>query len=305
MMAWLLGVIGLAAVIYAVKYYLLRANLKKAEQELMEIKQNPEENRILLFSHASKEAEKLFLYMNEYILQSRKQQRDAATQEKRLRAQIENISHDLRTPLTAILGYLELMDREGLSKEDRESLEIVERKARSLQRLIGNFYDLSRLEVDDYQLHPEPVELTRFTRETMLGYFQEFENRHLAVDLKLPEKQSVISLDAAALERIFANLVQNALRYAQTYFQVSVTEIDGQVRITFENDAEGLKKEDAERLFERFYVHDSSRTAQSTGLGLAISKLLAEAMGGEAEAEICGNVLKISFVFPASKKGDY
>lgn len=288
-------ILSCLAALYVIKYYLLNANLKKAQKELEEIKQNPEANRILLFSHPNKDAERLLSSMNEYILLCRERQIASMNRERDLRAEIENISHDLRTPLTSILGYLDLIDKASLGEEDRENIEIIERKARALQRLIGNFYDLSRLELNDYQLSMEPIELTRYAKEILLTHFQEFENRHLDIRLDLSENPVYVMADSGALERIFTNLVQNALRYAETNFTVSITEIDGTAKITFGNDTSVLTAEDASHLFERFYVKDSSRTAQSTGLGLTISKLLTEAMGGTAAAELTKK--QIQFIF--------
>lgn len=296
-MAWLLIPVSLAAVFYMIRYYMLADNLRKAQRQLKEIRQNPDQNRILLFSHPGREAESLFLCMNDYILFSGKQRREYAAREKKLRAQIENISHDLRTPLTAVLGYLELIEQDGLSREDREALLVVERKAKSLQRLIGNFYDLSRLEMEDYRIHRKPLELTRFTRETMLLHFQEFENRHLMVDLHLGERPVFVMADTDAMEQIFENLIQNGLRYAGSCFQVSVGQGGGGVEVIFENDTEKLTPREAEHIFDRFYVRDASRTGQSTGLGLTISRLLARAMGGEAKARMENNMLRLIFTF--------
>lgn len=297
-MSMILGAISFIAVVYILRYYLLTANLRKAAKEMQRIKQNPDENRILLFSFPSREAERLFLNMNEYILCSRKERILYKKREKKLKAQIENISHDLRTPLTAILGYLEMIDKEELNKENKEAVEVLERKSRSLQGLITNFYDLSRLEMDDYHLILQPLNFVRFTQETMLQYFQEFENHNLSVELNLDKAALTVMADEGAMERIFANMVQNALRYAESYLTVSIKSEDENVLLIFENDTKILTEKDVERLFERFYVKDQSRTRQSTGLGLTISKLLAEAMGGTASASLEKNSLRITYAFP-------
>lgn len=311
-MAYVLAIVSFTAVFYMVRFYRLKANLRREVGELREIEQNPEENRILRISFPDKEAESFLEAMNAYIMLTRKERIFFKKREKELRAQIENISHDLRTPLTAIIGYLELLDRDSMSSEDREMMDAIFRKAKYLQGLIGNFYDLSRLEMNDYNLHPERLDAARFARETSLLFYQQFEERGLSVqfttDGKTPDEDSAqtagthtdvfdITADAGALERIFNNMLQNALRYAESFLHIDVSHEDGKVCILFENDTTTLKQEDIPHLFERFYVQEKSRTSASSGLGLTISRLLAEAMGGSVEAELKNGSLRIIYRF--------
>lgn len=213
---------GFIAVVMTVKYCMVKNCLKQAEQDLTEILCNPGENRFLLEACPSREAERLFVKINCYMRLQQRERIKGQRQERRLREQIENISHDLRTPLTAILGYLELVDRHKLSEEDQEALAVVERKGRYLQRLIGDFYDLSRLEQTDMQLPLKPVEITRLIRETVLAYYPELTEKHLEVELMLPDTAVMILGDREAMERILQNMLQNALRYARSRFQIRV-----------------------------------------------------------------------------------
>lgn len=302
-MIYLLFAVSAIGIFFTLRYILLVGNIKSAAKQLEEIRQNPEKNRILLFSSYEKNAEKLLASMNAYIFISRKERILYQNREKKLRAQIENISHDLRTPLTSILGYLDLIEKEQLNPEDRESLAVVERKAKALQNLINNFYDLSRLELEDYRLSMEPVNLARLTEETMLQSYHEFERKGLEVSLDI--KEAKILGDPGAFTRIFYNMNQNALRYAVSSYKVSLGwEKDKSDNfkecavLAFENDCTSLKEEDLEHIFERFYVKDRSRTSESTGLGLTISKLLAEAMGGSVKAELTEGRLRIIYAFP-------
>lgn len=311
-MVYVLAIVSFIAVFYMVRFYRLKANLRREVRELREIEQNPEESRILRISFPDKEAENFLEAMNAYIMLTRKERIFYKKREKELRAQIENISHDLRTPLTAIIGYMELLDRDSMSPEDREMMDAIFRKAKYLQGLIGNFYDLSRLEMNDYNLHPERLDAARFARETSLLFYQQFEERGLSVQFttggKMSDEDSAktagmhadtfeITVDSGALERIFNNMLQNALRYAESFLHIDVSRDGGKVCILFENDTTTLKPEDIPHLFERFYVQEKSRTSASSGLGLTISKLLAEAMGGSVEAELKNGRLRIKYQF--------
>ena len=297
-MAVALIITTFAAILYMVRFYRLRANLRREAKELEEIGQNPEENRILHISFPDKEAESFLEAVNAYILVMRKEKITYRNRERELRAQIENISHDLRTPLTAIIGYLELLDVSGMDEENLEMVKNISGKARSLQRLIGNFYDLSRLELNDYRLQPERLDVSRFAREIALTFYQQFEERGLAVQLTdISAEAMFICADTGAMERIFSNMFQNALRYAKSYFCLRVFRDGGKICLSFENDTDALRAEDVEHLVERFYMTQKSRTTEGSGLGLTISKLLAEAMGGSAEASLEQGVLRIRYCF--------
>lgn len=297
-MAVALIITTFAAILYMVRFYRLRANLRREAKELEEIGQNPEENRILHISFPDKEAESFLEAVNAYIRVTRKEKITYRNRERELRAQIENISHDLRTPLTAIIGYLELLDVSGMDEENLEMVKNISGKARSLQRLIGNFYDLSRLELNDYRLQPERLDVSRFAREVALTFYQQFEERGLAVQLTdISAEAMFICADTGAMERIFSNMFQNELRYAKSYFCLRVFRDGGKICLSFENDADALRAEDVEHLFERFYMTQKSRTTEGSGLGLTISKLLAEAMGGSAEASLEQGVLRIRYRF--------
>ncbi|MDE7224197.1 MAG: HAMP domain-containing histidine kinase [Acetatifactor sp.] len=217
---------GLVVLCLAVKYRMLKNCIRQAGQDLAEIMDNPGENRILLTAAPSREGEELLLQINRYIEYHQQERIIWQQQERQLQDQIENISHDLRTPLTSILGYLELMDDGSLSGGDREALAVVERKSRYLQGLISDFYDLSRLEQADMCLRLESVEITRLIRETVLSYYPEFEERHLAVELTLPETAVMLKGEQKAMERILHNMLQNALRYARSCFRIRLCHTD-------------------------------------------------------------------------------
>ncbi len=297
-MEWMLAVVlGLVTCYYMVRFYHLKANLKSAAKELREIEQNPEENRILLISFPDKDAERLLEAVNAYILLTRKERIFYKRREKELRAQIENISHDLRTPLTAIIGYLELLDADKWGREEEEMMTAVKKKAKALQSLLGNFYDLSRLEMNDYHFNLEKLDIVRLIRETSLLFYRQFEERGLSVDISMEDEPVYIQADIGAMERIIHNMLQNAFRYAETYLKIAVFRENGKTALSFENDTTVLQESEVEHLFERFYVQEKSRTSQSSGLGLTINKLLAEAMGGSVEAKLAAGRLIIVYRF--------
>lgn len=294
----------------AVRLWLLRRSLGCAERELREITGQIGENRILRMETPEPKLEALLAAVNDALKQLRAERISYDRREKEFQRQIENISHDLRTPLTAILGYLKLMDLENLSEEEREDLQIVCRKAESMRRLVSQFYDYSRAVSPDYVPQQQRVDLSRYVRETMLEYYADIEVKERAslpgassfrFECELPDAPVLIQADEAVLHRVLDNLVQNALRYGTSFFRVCLSQEKEGVCLVFENDVQGMKAEDLEPLFQRFYVKDAarSRSADATGLGLAIAQSFTEKLGGTLTAELPQEgILRFTVRFP-------
>ena len=141
----------LAAVYFAVRSFLLKRSLRNASEELRRITRSLEENRVLKLETADRDLEEFVGEVNRTLSAIRREKNAFSRREQEFRQQIENISHDLRTPLTSILGYLKLMDTENMPADEKESLDTVRRKAEALSRLIGQFYEYSRVASEDYQ----------------------------------------------------------------------------------------------------------------------------------------------------------
>lgn len=179
------------------------------------------------------------------------------------------------------------------------------RKALALKKLTAQFYDLSRLAAEDYQLKLKKTDLGRILREAVLDSYQELKLRNLNVNVDIPDTPVFVRGNEEALERIFQNLLQNAGRYAVSVFFVSLTIESGNIFVRMVNDTDMADQQDADSLFERFYTGDSARKQGSTGLGLPIAKHLAEAMGGRLHAGLKEaeekNWLSLSLEIPGLK----
>ena len=230
-------------------------------------------------------AEELFAAMNRLL--ERRLEENAAYRRKELelRRQIANVSHDLRTPLTSILGYLQLLEQPDLPQEKRaEYLSVICGRARTLQTFIGAFYDLSRIEGGELPLEREQVDLGRSLSDQLADAYEQLEQAGLTVEADLQPGLPPVWADSGAVARIFSNLLTNALRHGVGALTVRLYREENQLVSAFSNRAEGMTAEDAAHVFERFYTADKTRTGQSTGLGLAIVKALAERMGHTAAA---------------------
>ena len=247
-------------------------------------------------------AEELLTAVNALLDLREQEEGDYRRQERAIRQQIANISHDLRTPLTSILGYLQLLEGEGLTAEERrEYLGIVQGRAKTLQSLIVSFYDLSRLEGGEYPLARERVDLYHVLSQLVAEFYNDFEGSGFQMTVELQEGLPPVMADPAGVLRIFTNLIRNTLEHGRTRMSILLRREGGQVVSTFANDAPGLTQEDVDHVFDRFYTADKMRTGQSTGLGLAIVKALAERMGHSVSAGLEGDLFQVSVRWQCAK----
>ena len=292
-MIWLLLILLIPSVYFSARFFLLVKDINKVEEEFKQICKSIELNRRLTYFSGNKNFEKLLVVLNKYLEVSQREKIKYIRREKEMRNEIENISHDLRTPLTSILGYLELLNDDSINDDEKkEYLSIIQRRATGLYNLVNTFYDVSRLEVSKYKLNIENVNIDKEVREQILLFHNDFENKNIEVELELLNEEVCIQADKNALERVFTNLFQNALKYTKDKFKISLKKEKNRVVITLSNYTDELDEKDVEHLFDRFYMKDISRSNSSSGLGLTVTKLLIEEMNGEIKAEMDENILK-------------
>ena len=246
-------------------------------------------------------AEELLTAINTLLDLREQEEGDYRRQERAIRQQITNISHDLRTPLTSILGYLQLLEGEGLTAEERrEYLAIVQGRAKALQSMIVSFYDISRLEGGEYPLSRERVDLYHVLSELVAEFYNDFEGFDMTVELR--EGLPSVTADPAGVLRVFTNLIRNAMEHGRSRMSILLYQEGDEVVSVFANDAPGLTPEDVEHVFDRFFTADKMRTGQSTGLGLAIVKALVERMGHTVSAELEGDLFRVVVRWQTAKQ---
>lgn len=208
-----------------------------------------------------------------------------------LKEAITNISHDLRTPLTAIFGSLALLEQEEKSEAAASYLSQIENRAEALKALTDELFRYS-LAASVASLSPQPVELRAALEEAILSFYGALRQQGIVPALSLPDRQVIRSLDPEALSRILHNILSNALKYSDGDLAVVMTE-DG--AITFRNAARHLTPITVGRLFDRYYTVEAAQNG--TGLGLSIAKALTERMGGSISAACRDGCLEIRLTF--------
>lgn len=202
---------------------------------------------------------------------------------------LSNISHDLKTPLTVIRGYLEIMRTRGGTglegQTDLQMLEKAEQKAKALMELIDSFFSLAKLEAGDTDITISRLDICEVCRESVLDFYQMLTEADFQVEIKLPEESVYVQGNREALQRILSNLISNVIRYGSEgkYLGIFLRTDEQLAYIDVVDRGKGIDSAFAESVFERlFTMEDSrSRSVQGNGLGLTIAKRLAEELGGE------------------------
>lgn len=286
--------LGLSALFVILKLHGLHKALKKLTAELREINQDEPVHRHLQLPVPDRELELFAEELNRYLSCSFDRSFAQKKREQDVHREITNISHDLRTPLTSILGYLELLEDSPLSPEQQEYLEIIHNRSSHLNTLISQLYEYVRLESRELKLNIETLDLRLLLQEHLLSFYQEFEAKGISLIPQLPKEPVLVRADSDALMRILHNLTSNLLKYGAGTAAVSLTSTSKEAILTCSNQASDLTEDNAAHLFDPFYTADNARTTQKSGLGMTVSRLLLEQMGGSMDAHLENGILTIT-----------
>lgn len=216
-------------------------------------------------------------------------------EEKEFKSLISNISHDLRTPLTSIKGYQQLVERGELSAEQREKLEIANKHCDELGQLINHFFEYSLFLNNDNDMIIEKINLTNLLTECLVANVNSFEEKNISIDYV--ENSSVYFIgDKELITRIIQNLIRNCIQHSVGKVKVRLFSEEN-IIISFMNPVKNSKEIEVDKLFNKFYTGDKSRR-YSGGLGLSIVKILTERMGGKVSANLKDDNLEITVELP-------
>lgn len=259
----------------------LNAKLRQISKKLSDIMEHDTDEKVMVFTD-NRSLQELCAQINRLLADRREIKADYRKKEISYKKMLSNISHDIKTPLTVILGYLEMM---RLADGQNEELRKVEAKAGQVMELIDQFFTLAKLEAGDMELEIGAVNISELCRESMLGYYDILQGKDFTVELSIPETDLFAQGEARAVSRILNNLLSNAVRYGSEgkYIGLSLRESEENVYIDITDRGRGIEKAFARNVFDRLYTLEDSRNReiQGNGLGLTIAKNLALQMGGD------------------------
>ncbi|MDE6259931.1 MAG: HAMP domain-containing histidine kinase [Oscillospiraceae bacterium] len=293
MLPWLLcAVLSVAVLALIVKLLLLQNSLDEIGRQLGERLASDTNNPIFLSSR-DPHARRLAAELNTHLKELRRQRQRYENGDRELKEAVTNVSHDLRTPLTAICGYLELLGKGDKTPEQARYLALIADRTEAMKLLTEELLRCSVALSAQEDLRLEPVDLSAAVEEAVASFYGALVEGGIVPSVSLWPARVVRNLDRAALSRVLGNLLNNALKYSGGDLDVMLEE-DG--TITLSNAAPGLDEVQVGRLFDRFYTVESAQP--STGLGLSIARSLTERMGGTIAARFEGGRLYVALYFP-------
>lgn len=212
-----------------------------------------------------------------------------------------SLSHDVRTPLTTLLGYLDAAHKGIVAGKEREDyIETARRKAHELKAYIDVLFDWFKLNSNEFALEPESVEAAELTRNILIDWIPVFEDRQLDYSIDIPEQPVRVRLDTDGYMRILNNIIQNVIAHSHAdRIEISLSKQGGNMKLLLADNGVGIEKEDLKHIFERLYKCDKGRSEKGSGLGLSIVHQLAEKMGGSITAESQpGKGTAFTLIFP-------
>ena len=291
MFPWILCCILLIVVFFLItKIIFIEKSIDEIHTEFQE-RLSSDTNTLIDISSSDPHLRKLASEINIQLRLLRKERHRYQQGDLELKEAITNISHDLRTPLTAINGYLDLLEREEKSETVHCYLSQIQNRTDVLKNLTEELFRYSVV-TSFQELKPERMDVVRALEESLLSFYAVMQEKGIQPEIELPEEPVFRELDAGAVNRIFSNIISNALKYSDGDLSVVM---DKNGCVTFSNTAHNLNYVTVGRLFDRFYTVEASRN--STGLGLSIAKLLIERMGGSIGAIYNNDKLQIKIIF--------
>ena len=291
MLFTVIGILLLLILILSAKVYFLRKSANEISEAFRD-RLTADTNTLIDISSRDRCMRKLATDINIQLRLLRSQRNLYLSGDRELKDAVTNISHDLRTPLTAICGYLELLKKEDQSDAIRRYLTIITERTEAMKALTEELFRYSVIASTSDSMELVPVNINHVLEESIAANYAALSNTGITPEIIIPKEAVHRSLNRAALIRIFNNLITNAVRYSDGDLTIELRE---DARISFSNTAAELDEIQVGKLFDRFYTVESAR--QSTGLGLSIAKILTEQMGGEISANYAGNRLSILLTF--------
>lgn len=273
------------------KIYFFKRAIKEISDSLNDIL-NTDTNNLINISSSDEDIKKLATTLNINLKELRKQKLQYENGNQELKRVVTNILHDLRTPLTAINGYIDLMKNDKLSKEQEKYLSIIYNKSNELIELTEQLFDYSKAIDNNVELNKEKCCMNEVLEEVLVSYYTVFKENGITPEISICENKIYKMLNKASVVRIFENILSNISKYSNGNFKA---ELGDNGIITFSNKARMLDATTVEKIFDRYFTVENAK--KSTGLGLSIAKQLVELNGGKILAKYIDENLIIQIMF--------
>lgn len=286
-------VLFITVILTGMKIILMRKSVLEISEEFSEKLKN-DTNTLITVSSNDKTICRLADNINVQLRELRRQRRRFVQGDIELKSAVTNISHDLRTPLTAVSGYLDLLDHTEKDEAAERYIRIIKNRTEVLEQLTEELFRYSVITSPEYDMAAdERINVNGVLEESILGFYAALQEKNITPEIHITEQKVIRKVNCAALSRVFSNLINNAMKYSDGDLEITLTAAG---EIIFCNTASELGEVETERLFDRFYTVENAR--KSTGLGLSISRILIERMDGTISARYENGKLYICIYLP-------
>ncbi len=286
----IIAILGAAVGILTVKLILLKNEIRKATARLPRLG-----DRTLSVDSVDKDLSGLISEINNMYEKTLEIRNNASVNEKTLRNSISMVTHDMKTPLTSVIGYLQLsLKSEG--EEAKKNIEIALERAVYLNTLVNDFFEVSLIDSEKYSSEPEEFNICELICEEIFALAPSFDKRGIVPQFGNAEENIRINTDKKMLKRIIQNLLSNCIKYSEGKTELSAVKTKDRVTITVTSACRG--KVDTEKLFQKYYREDEARSGEGAGLGMYICKRFADRLGGDIRAEQNEGDLIVSLEIP-------
>ena len=294
--------IGIAVLAVLTSIFLVRRVKKQIAEmtdALVDVKNGNGNRRIL--SATNELTAPLAYEINEIVVSYESRLSIVRQTEETNRQLMTSLSHDVRTPLTTLIGYLDAVHKGLVTGKDRDDyIETARRKAHDLKEYIDVLFDWFKLNSDEFALEIQPVEAAELTRNILIDWIPIFEDKQVDYDIDIPEQPVRVRLDMDSYMRIINNLIQNVIAHSHAdKIKIALSKQGNHMELLLADNGVGIEKEDLKHIFERLYKCDKGRSEKGSGLGLSIVHQLVEKMGGNITVEsVPGKGTKFMLLFP-------
>lgn len=294
-MVIVIGILGFIIIGLLTYLFMLKNELKKLPQKIEELKRI-DTNYLIHSEHNLKEINPIITQINRLIKETKTIESDYNNKSKTLMKMITNISHDLRTPLTSAMGYINMILYSKLSEEEKTNeLEIVAERLKRLEELINSFFEFSKIISSNKTPEIRKINLNAVLENCIANYYEDYKNTNREISLSYNQNKIIVYSNQELLTRIFENLIGNAYKHSEGNLEIRILKEDI-IKITFTNELQ-YSELDTDKMFDEFYTVDISRTKENTGLGLAIAKEFTEQLNGKIYANKINSTLVITIEF--------
>lgn len=298
----LAGIFALAALAFGIRLWHYRQQINYLLSQIELLEQEDTNYRLSSYCRVGK-TEQLICELNRVIQLDRDRMMTLKKGNRSYRESIISISHDIRTPLTSAKGYIQMLlkEKKADAEKQRAYMENIERRIDDVTDMLTQLFEYARIEADEFVFHMERLNLCNLMADTLSMFYEDFAGAGCEPVVRISGLPCYVCADRHGVKRILENLIRNALVHGTGDYFFSLEKRKNTVEITVSNRTDSIKEEDMERIFDRFYTTDQSRTRKTTGLGLAIVKRFTEKMGGSVSARLQEDNFSVTVSFAADQ----